>query len=75
VSEAEACLNVEVVVVEELGADAFLYGTVRGSGGVDQVVARIDARRPPAKGSTVKLATDADKTHLFDADTGERLSG
>jgi ABC-type Fe3+/spermidine/putrescine transport system ATPase subunit len=30
---------------------------------------------PPAKGSAVKLATDADKTHLFEAETGERLSG
>jgi multiple sugar transport system ATP-binding protein len=75
VPEAEDGLHVEVVVVEELGADAFLYGTVKGSDGVDQIVARIDARRPPAKGTTVKLATDPDKVQVFDAETGERLSG
>jgi len=74
VDESEPGLHVEVVVVEELGADAYLYGGVKGGADVDQVIARIDARRPPAKKSTVKLATDSDKVHVFDAETGERLS-
>ncbi|MPZ93718.1 MAG: sn-glycerol-3-phosphate ABC transporter ATP-binding protein UgpC [Propionibacteriales bacterium] len=74
VADSEPNLPVEVVVVEELGADAFLYGTVKGADELTQIVARIDARRPPAKGTTINLATDAEKTHLFDAETGERLS-
>jgi multiple sugar transport system ATP-binding protein len=74
VSEDEPGLHVEVVVVEELGADAFLYGSVQGGASVDQVIARIDARRPPAKKSTVKLATDPEKVHVFDAESGERIS-
>jgi hypothetical protein len=36
---------------------------------------RYDHASRVCKGSAVKLATGADKTHLFDAETGERLSG
>ena len=74
VGDGEDGLAVEVVLVEELGADAYLYGSVKGASSVDEIVARIDPRRPPAKGSTVRLATDPEKVHVFDAESGERLS-
>jgi len=69
-------LSVEVAVVEELGADAFLYGLLNG--GTDEpkeIIARIDARRPPEKGAKVKLAADPERIHLFSTATGERVSG
>jgi multiple sugar transport system ATP-binding protein len=76
VGAEENGLSVEVAVVEELGADAYLYGLLNG-GGEEQkeIIARIDARRPPEKGAKVKLAADPERIHLFSTATGERVSG
>ncbi len=76
VGAEENGLSVEVAVVEELGADAYLYGLLNG--GTDEqkeIIARIDARRPPEKGAKVKLAADAERIHVFNTATGERVSG
>ena len=66
-------LRTTVNVVEELGADAYVYGT----GELDQktypLVARVDGRRPPEKGSTVYFAPKQGHVHLFSTETGERL--
>ena len=43
-------------MVEELGADAYLYGTAEHNNEHQQIVARIDARMPVEKGSTIHLA-------------------
>jgi multiple sugar transport system ATP-binding protein len=68
-------LSVEVAVVEELGADAFLYGLLNGGTESQlEIIARIDARKPPEKGVTVKLAADADRIHLFSTSDGARLT-
>jgi len=76
VGAEENGLSVEVAVVEELGADAFLYGLLNGGGEeAKEIIARIDARRPPEKGAKVKLAADPDRIHLFSSATGERVSG
>ncbi len=75
VTEAEGGLPVKVAVVEELGADAFLYGTSEVEGTPNQVVVRMEARRDVQKGSTVHVTTDPEKVHVFDSTTGERLSG
>ncbi|MDQ3484361.1 MAG: sn-glycerol-3-phosphate ABC transporter ATP-binding protein UgpC [Actinomycetota bacterium] len=74
VGDDEPGLQVKVVLVEELGADAFLYGTIESADGPVDVVARIDARRPPEKGSTLRLGCEPSKVMLFDTETGERLS-
>jgi multiple sugar transport system ATP-binding protein len=68
-------LPVEAVVVEELGADAYVYGRLGGLGpeGVD-VVVRVDGRRPPAKGDIVPVAIVPGHVHAFRASTGVRLS-
>jgi multiple sugar transport system ATP-binding protein len=74
VTEAEGGLPVKVAVVEELGADAFLYGTSDVEGTPNQVVVRMEARRDVQKGSVVHVTTDPEKVHVFDTATGERLS-
>ncbi|MEQ4206185.1 sn-glycerol-3-phosphate ABC transporter ATP-binding protein UgpC [Actinopolymorpha sp. B17G11] len=75
VGDEENGLTVEVAVVEELGADAFLYGLLNGDGEEQkEIIARIDARRPPEKGVKVKLAADPERIHLFSTATGERVS-
>lgn len=67
-------VEMEVDVVEELGADAYLYGRITGSGKViDQpVVARADGRHPPQKGSRVRLHPEPGHLHFFGAD-GQRI--
>ena len=70
---AEHGLAVQVDVVEELGADAYVYGTLRGQGSDLPIIARTDGRRPPEKGATIHLAPKQDHVHLFDVGTGQRL--
>ena len=73
VSDGEG-LAVEVDVVEELGADAYVYGRLAGSDpSAKPVIARVDGRRPPMKGETVHFRPKPDHVHLFDVKTGERL--
>jgi multiple sugar transport system ATP-binding protein len=67
-------LPVKIAVVEELGADAYLYGTAEHNNEHQQIVARIDARMPVEKGSTIRLAAVPDKLHLFSTSTDERLT-
>ncbi len=68
-------LAVEVDVVEELGADAYIYGRSRVGDEEHQIIARVDGRRPPAKGETVHFTAKEGHTHLFDIAGGHRLGG
>ena len=75
--EGEDGYPATVAVVEELGADAFLYATPDADardGLLRQVVARIDARLELTKGQTVKLTADPARVHVFDTATGARLT-
>jgi len=67
-------ISVTVNVVEELGADAFAYGTAKVDGGDVDIIVRVDARKPPAKGETLNFLPKAGETHIFSAVSGERLS-
>jgi multiple sugar transport system ATP-binding protein len=73
VSEGEG-LPVKVNVVEELGADGFVYGHSGVEGTPDQVIVRIDARRSHHKGDTIYVTTDPHHVHVFDTSSGARLS-
>ncbi|GAA4545773.1 sn-glycerol-3-phosphate ABC transporter ATP-binding protein UgpC [Pseudonocardia xishanensis] len=66
-------LAVEVEVVEELGSDAFLYGSALLGAERRTVTARTDPRNPPSRGEAVHLAPDPARVHLFDPATGRRL--
>ena len=75
----EAGIGVDVAVVEELGADAYLYGTLAGLTEdeqltAQQIVGRISSRRPPERGSTVRLTVDPDHVHVFSQTSGARLT-
>jgi multiple sugar transport system ATP-binding protein len=70
---AEHGLAVQVAMVEELGADAYIYGHAVGSDGL-QIIARTDGRKPPMKGETVHFSPKADHVHLFDVSSGARLA-
>lgn len=72
VSDAGVPMRVEIV--EELGADAWMYGTAQLGTDSPMLVARADWRRPPQKGADLHLApADPESIHLFSATTGLRL--
>jgi multiple sugar transport system ATP-binding protein len=68
-----AGMPTEVDVVEELGADAYIYGSTEFNGERKSVIVRVDGRRPPAKGDVLHLAPRAGHVHMFAGDTGERI--
>jgi len=67
-------LAVVVDVVEELGADGYLYGHTDINGKRTDLVARVDGRRHPNAGETVVLAPVPGHVHVFDVETGDRLT-
>ena len=67
-------LPITVNLIEELGADAFLYGHCDVEGSPDEVIVRIEARRHVQKGSTAHVVTDPQRVHVFDTTTGQRIS-
>ncbi len=62
-----------VEVVEEFGADAFVFCSAEIGGKATRLVARSEARRAPTQGERVSLRVRQEEAHLFDAETGERL--
>ncbi len=67
-------LSVTVDLVEELGADGYLYGHTDINGKRTDIVARVDGRRHANPGETVVLAPIPGHVHLFDLESGERLT-
>ena len=76
---ADNGIGIDVAVVEELGADAYVYGTLAGLDSdarlnAQQIVARISSRRPPERGAMVRMGVDVDHIHVFSDVSQERLS-
>jgi multiple sugar transport system ATP-binding protein len=74
VSSEDGGMPVRVTVVEELGSDAFVYGTSGVEGAPSQVIVRVAGRDTVHKGDVIHVTTDPHHVHVFDADTGDRLS-
>ena len=74
VSASEGGLPVDVSVVEELGAESYLYGMSDVEGTPAEIVVRLPTRGAVEKGTTVHVTTDPHSVHVFDTGTGERLS-
>ncbi|YAL82860.1 ABC transporter ATP-binding protein [Dermacoccaceae bacterium W4C1] len=66
-------IPVEVDVVEELGADAYVHGRTNIAGEDQDLVARVDGRTPPEKGAKVWFTPKQGHVHLFHTSTGERF--
>jgi multiple sugar transport system ATP-binding protein len=67
-------LEADVDVVEELGADGFLYGHSNYDGENHDLVIRVDATKHPHKGDKIHLKPAGGIVHVFDAESGERLN-
>ncbi len=72
--EAGQGLPIKTTVVEELGADAYLYGTSEVEGTPSAIIVRTSGRDHVRKGEVFHVSTDPQHVHVFDTDTGERLS-
>jgi multiple sugar transport system ATP-binding protein len=66
-------LEVTVDLIEELGADGYLYGHSEIDGKRTDIVTRVDGRSHPFVGDKVYLTAAPNHVHLFDLETGERL--
>jgi multiple sugar transport system ATP-binding protein len=63
-----------VEVVEEFGADAYVFCSARvGEKLPTRLVARTEARLAPGQGERIALRVRPGEAHLFDAETGLRL--
>jgi multiple sugar transport system ATP-binding protein len=63
----------EVQVVEEVGADSFVFCTADLECGPVKFVARVDTRSAPARDERIAIGIRADEAHLFDPESGRRL--
>ncbi|ATZ09604.1 ABC transporter ATP-binding protein [Corynebacterium striatum] len=70
ITEAPADISGIVDIVEELGAESYVYVTV----GNQRFVARADKAHTPQRGDSVHLSFDPNKAHHFDPETGERIN-
>jgi multiple sugar transport system ATP-binding protein len=66
-------LPIEVDVVEELGADAYVYGRTRVGEDEHPIIVRVDGRRPPSRGEAFHVTPREGHVHLFDVGSGDRL--
>lgn len=71
----EEGLAVTVHLVEELGADGYIYSHGEVAGRRVDLVARVNGGLYPRLGEMVTLVPASGRVHVFDAETGERLSG
>jgi multiple sugar transport system ATP-binding protein len=67
-------VEMQIDVVEELGADAYLYGRIAGPDNTfgQPIVVRADGQDPPPRGSRVRLHPQPGHLHFFGVD-GHRL--
>jgi multiple sugar transport system ATP-binding protein len=70
-----AGLAVTVDLVEELGADGYIYAHGESEGRHVDVVVRVSGAAYPQLGEAITLTAKPGRLHVFDAVSGERLNG
>ncbi len=76
-------IPVVVNIVEELGSDAYVYGSltsefgdadrITSGAGAAQVIVRVDPRQVPSKGEIIWVRIRTGEQHLFHAGSGDRI--
>jgi multiple sugar transport system ATP-binding protein len=67
-------LPARVAVVEEIGADSYVFCVADLGGEEVKLVARCDTKLSPDRDARVHLRPRPDEAHVFDPETGERLA-
>ncbi|MFL5981885.1 MAG: ABC transporter ATP-binding protein [Gaiellaceae bacterium] len=70
----EGGIPARVEVVEDIGADAYIFCNADLDGQSTRLVARTEVRGAPVQGDRVSLRPRAEEAHLFDVQSGERLA-
>ncbi|GAB2479760.1 ABC transporter ATP-binding protein [Jatrophihabitans fulvus] len=75
-STSKEGVTLTVALVEELGSDSFVYGTLPGDDALRDkpMVVRFEGRRGPAIGEQIHVVPRVGETHLFHVESGDRLS-
>jgi multiple sugar transport system ATP-binding protein len=71
----ETGVETDVLLTEELGSDAYMYGTIMERGEPREVVVKLERNLRFEKGDKVRLTAEPDSMHVFDKAGGARLSG
>jgi multiple sugar transport system ATP-binding protein len=66
-------LGMEVLLVEELGADSFVHGYADIAGERQLLIVRSEERGTVQKGDIVHALPEASRVHIFDSESGARL--
>jgi multiple sugar transport system ATP-binding protein len=74
-ADSEPGVRVVVDMVEELGADTYVYGRMDTEGQSTPIIARLGGGDVPEVGDAVMLTADDRRLHLFDAESGVRING
>ncbi len=74
VSASEGGIPVVVELVEELGSDAYVYGSSPSDNGDGRIVVRVPGRTSPNMGETVYVRPRIGSHHVFNAATGLRIA-
>jgi multiple sugar transport system ATP-binding protein len=72
--EGQKGLAMDVVLTEELGSDAYMYGTVVDEGQPHEVVVKLERDMRFDKGDTIQLTANPGTMHVFDKTRGGRIS-
>jgi multiple sugar transport system ATP-binding protein len=71
----ESAVDVTVVLTEDLGSEAYMYGSIPVAEGEDvSVVVKLERQYRFDRGETVRLTAAPESLHIFDAADGRRLS-
>ena len=66
-------VGAQVEHVEELGSEAYAFCAADLPEGEQRLIARVDSRHPPERGTRLTLQPRTDEVHVFDPDSGRRL--
>ena len=66
-------ISITATLVEELGADGYLFADVDLTGEQSPLVVRVDGRDHPDAGDEVSVLPVAARVHLFDIESGDRI--
>ena len=69
-----SALSVQVNIVEELGSDAYVYGSLKTASGDQDVIVRVNPRTAPAKGEFIHATIKPGNEHIFSLSSGLRLA-
>jgi multiple sugar transport system ATP-binding protein len=66
-------IRARVEVVEDVGADAYVFCSADIGGETTRLIARTEVKKAPQQGERVSLRPRPDEAHLFDRSTGVRV--